>query len=68
MDECLPLDECLIEDDFVCVELGTVVWCAHDDAVTVTVTVDCGQLLQSEAPAAAANPIREATKILGYIP
>lgn len=49
-----------------------VVPCVLDDGVTVTVTVDFGPLLQSEAPcdargAAAASPSKEVRKIVGCI-
>lgn len=48
-------------------ELVAVVLYMQDDGVTVTVTVDIGQLLQSEAPCdargdAAASPNREVSK------
>ena len=56
----------------VCFELVLVVLCVFGDGVTVTVTVDFGPLLQSEAPcdargAAAASPTKEVRKIVGCI-
>lgn len=72
MDESWLLDEPLTEEDVVCAELLAVVPCVLDEGVTVTVTVDFGPLLQSEAlwdvsGAAAASPKREERKILECI-
>ena len=68
MDESWLLDGTLTEDDVVCWELVAVVPCVVDEGVTVTVTVDFGPLLQSDAlwdvrGAAAASPNREERKI-----
>ena len=43
------LDEILVEDDFVGLALVAVDACVMHAGVTVTVTVDFGQLLQSTA-------------------
>ena len=64
MDDCLLLDDSLVEDDVEGFELVAV---TPQDWVTVTVTVSFGQLLQSDAPCcargtAAAIPSREAKK------
>ena len=73
MDVCVLLDEVMTEEEDVAgLELLAVDCGPHDAAVTVTVTVDIGQLLQSTASgcakgAAAAAPSREARKILEYI-
>lgn len=56
----------------MCFELVSVAPCVLDEGVTVTVTVDFGPLLQSEAPwdtrgAAAASPNKEERKIFECI-
>ena len=66
MDECVLVDGVLIDDELVLWELVAVVTCVlHDDGVTVTVTVFCGQLPQSKVHCgvrgtAAASPNRDA--------
>lgn len=66
MDDWLLLDGTLVEDDVAGVELVAVV---PHDAVTVTVTVSCGQFLQSFAGngTAAARPSKEIRTIFEYI-
>lgn len=66
MDDWLLLDGTLVEDEVACVELMAVV---PHDAVTVTVTVSFGQLLQSFPGngTAAARPSKEARTIFEYI-
>lgn len=71
MDECLLL-ECLTVDDVFCFELVAVDVCGLHDLVTVTVTVDCGQLPQSTATGlargtAATSPNKETKTTLECI-